>query len=541
MIIRTDYADYADFCAKDKQPNRSKVNLAMAIVDDILSFGHGLRIRLLQLGQSPYSRILRKCHSWIRANKAWCAMLVVVVVIALVPLYGILFPPLADLPQQILVNKLLWEKLSGVSHLDLEVSRFLGYRLPSVLMLVIITASKLSGISFVYLPRIVVMALIALHAITVVAILCGSLKKYSWKSCALAACFCVPAVVAMYSASWFVGFIGFTLGITLLIPAIFFTERFLGSGRLIHAAMVMLVLGMVYAAHPFALVFWLLWCFSRALAAIAMRSIPLEWKRLVLLGFLFLPIVLYHVSATRGSELAPSSEALRGQSPFVSVKDWYQIRVLGLVNGGYLKADETADSRAFALAAIGLVLLSTFLVFRSQGNQELKKAAVASLILVFVGSWVNEKFIPVPGGHWLAYDYRFSSAAYILVLAIAGIIFIRLLPDKTDRLRYRLAFVVLACISVLSSAAHLIEVRKAYARFDGQARQYMAKIFVHEEPMGVILPRSRWYLDTAFLRRYICLQQADCNPAGTLFQSLGGDIFGKVKSTNDLPPDALAN
>ena len=473
--------------------------------------------------------------TWIRTNKALPVMILVVVLVALIPLYGILFPPLADLPQQILVNKLLWEKLSGVSHLDLEISWFLGYRLFSFLILVIIAFCKLWGISLVYLPKIVVTALISLHATVVATVIYLELKNRSWNSYALAASFSVPAVVCMYSACWFVGFVGFTLGITLLIPAIVLTERFLRSGNRIDASLILLTLALVYAAHPFALTFWLLWCFGRVLAAVVMRSVFLEWKKILLLGVLFLPIVLYHFLATKGFELAPAGQSLGFQFPFVSPSEWYRIRFLGLLNGAYLKADETADSRGFGLFAIGLMMVSSFLAFRSTQNQDIKKAVLSGIFLVFISSWINEKFIPVPGGHWLAYDYRFSSAVYVICPALAAIVLIRFLPVSTDKLLYKASFVLLAVVSVLASVDHLVEVKKAYQRFDAPAREYVARTFNHEQLTEVALPRSRWYLDATFLRRYICLQQADCNPAGTLFRNLGGDIYPvKVKSTNRL-------
>src|SRR5882724_13190270 len=110
---------------------------------------------------------VNKCGAWMRSNKVIFLMILLVVLIALVPLYGILFPPLVDLPEHILISKLLWEKLSGVSHLDFEISWFLGYRLFPAFMLVVIPLCKLCGISFLYLPRIVTMALISLHAIIV--------------------------------------------------------------------------------------------------------------------------------------------------------------------------------------------------------------------------------------------------------------------------------------------------------------------------------------------------------------------------------------
>jgi hypothetical protein len=89
-----------------------------------------------------------------RDNKALFLIVVPVILIALVPLYGILFPPLVDLPEHFLMSKLFWEKLSGVSHLDLEISFLLGYRLSPYLMMIVIPFCKLGGISLIYLPRL---------------------------------------------------------------------------------------------------------------------------------------------------------------------------------------------------------------------------------------------------------------------------------------------------------------------------------------------------------------------------------------------------
>ena len=99
-----------------------------------------------------------KWMAWIGVNRALFVMIALVGLTALIPLYGILFPPLVDLPEHILISKLLWEKVSGVSHLDLEVSFFVGYRLFPAFMLVVISLCKLGGISFVYLPKIVATA-----------------------------------------------------------------------------------------------------------------------------------------------------------------------------------------------------------------------------------------------------------------------------------------------------------------------------------------------------------------------------------------------
>ena len=477
--------------------------------------------------------LANKRSGWIRTNKALFLMVLLVGLIALIPLYGILFPPLVDLPEHILIAKLLWEKLSGVSHLDLEISWFIGYRLFSALMMIVIPMCKLGGISLVYLPAIVAIMLMSIHAIVVGAILCSGLKNRSWHSCALAICFSVPAVVAMYSASWFIGFATYTLGITMLIPAIFFTERFLRSGRLADASFLFVTLVLVYAGHPFAPAFWVLWCFSRALAGVATQTFFLEWKRLFCLGLIFLPILLYHFRATKATAMAPSSASLMTQPAIVPINDWYRHRFRGLLDGVYLQADDAADSRMFARFAIGLILVAAVLAFRVTQNKSIKNLMLSGLLLLFVSSWVNEKFIPVPGGAWLAYDYRFASTLYAICLAAAGVVLIRLIPVSADKLQYKLLFVFLGIVSVIVSADHLIEVRKAYARFDLRARMYMAKVFNHEEPAGISLPHSRWHPNNSRINLYVCLKEPDCSPPGTSFiTGYMGDLYPvKLRST----------
>ena len=172
-------------------------------------------------------------------------------------------------------------------------------------MLVVLSLCKLGGIPFVYLPKIVATTLMSFHAVVAVMALGSALKDKSWKGCAFVVCFSLPVVACMYSACWFIGFVNYDLAITLLIPAIVLTERFLRSGKPLYASLLLCSLLLVYSAHPFAPTFWLLWCFSRSIAAIGARSFVLEWKRLILLGVIFAPILLYHFWATKGTALAP--------------------------------------------------------------------------------------------------------------------------------------------------------------------------------------------------------------------------------------------
>jgi hypothetical protein len=466
---------------------------------------------------------------WVRTNKALLLMVAIVLLIALVPLYGVLFPPLVDLPEHILISKLLWEKLSGITHLDLEISFFLGYRLFPAFMMIVIPFCKLWGISFIYLPKIVATSLISLHAIIVTAILYSGVKEKSWKSCTLAVCLSIPAVVCMYSACWFIGFVNYTLAVTLLIPAIFLTERYLRSGKWPDASLLFLTLLLVYTAHPFATTFWLMWSFARFIAAVMTRSVFLEWKRLIFLGLIFFPIFLYHFLATRGTQLAPSNTSFLSQSPFVSLNDWYHFRVRGLFDGVFLQADDASNSKWFGRVALGLILFSTVLAFCSKERRRIGNVALTGVFLLFISSWINEKFIPVPGGAWLAYDYRFSSTSYAICLAAAGMVFIRLLPVSTDRWQYKTLFALLAISSVIAAGDHLMEVRRAYTRFDGPARQYVAKVFLGERPAGITLPHSRYHPDGTYLNNYVCLTQPDCNVPGTTFAAGYVDSLYPVK------------
>ena len=470
--------------------------------------------------RSPWPDVksrFKKSGAWLRTHKAWLTITFLLGLLAWMPLYGVLFPPLVDFPEHILISKLLWEKLTGVSHLDLEISWLVGYRLFPAFMMIVFSWCKLWGISFVFLPRLVAMALIAIHVIVVATFVFFPLKDKSWRSYTLAACLALPAIVCMYSACWFIGFVNYTLAITLLVPAVFLTERFLASGKRIDACWLFLTLVLVYGAHPFGLAFWLMWCVSRGLASTAMQSASSEWKKLISLILIFAPILLYHFLATRDTSLAPSSQSLLTQSPVVSISDWYQNRLRPLFDGTLLKPDDAADSRIFARVAIGLILFAVILVFRAAEDLRLRKMMLSGVFLIFVGSWVNEKLIPVPGGTWLAYDYRFSSTAYAIALTLVAMVFIRLLPVSTDKWRYKALFVILAVLSVSASTVHLKQVRVAYKRYDVQARKYMAKVFKHEQPAGITMPHSRWHPDGTLIKHYICLEQPDCNPPATFF------------------------
>src|ERR1043166_4610570 len=477
----------------------------------------------------PHRTRFKRCTGWVRANGVLVLVVLPVVLIALVPLYGILFPPLVDLPEHILMSKLLWEKVSGASHLDLEISFFLGYRLFPALMTTVIALCRLGGISFVYLPEVSTGVLISLHGIVVTTIVYSGLKKKSWRSSLAAICLSLPATVAMYSACWFIGFVNYTLGVTLLLPAIFFTERFLRSGKHVDGLMLFLTLAMVYAAHPFAVTFWGLWCFSRALTSIGTGAFLREWKRMILLGLFFLPIFLYHAWATKGTALASSSHPVMSRSPFVSLTDWIQNRFRPLLNGSLFGADDAADPRLFGLMALGLILASIVLAF-SNRSRSIRKVALSSVLFFILASWINEKVFPVPDGFWLAYEYRFTSTAFVICLAVAGVIFTHSWPDLVAKTQGRMIVVSLVSLSVLASADHLLDVRRAYTRFDVRARKYMARVFDHLQPV-IDLPHSRYHPDGSFLKQYICLKESDCIPPGSTFA-----IFSSSGAAGDLYP-----
>ena len=221
-------------------------------------------------------------------------------------------------------------------------------------------------------------------------------------------------------------------------------------------------------------------------------------------------------------------------TPLISVNDWYLGRFRGLLDGVFLQADDAADSRLFARVAIGLIVFATILAFCSARARPLKNVMLSSLLLLFFASWVNEKLIPVPVGFWLAYDHRFASTTFLICLAAAGMVFIRLLPVSTDKLWYKVMFVLVGIVSVLASVHHLREVQRAYTRFDAPARKYMEKIFSLEQPTGITMPHSRYSPDGTGLKEYICLKEPDCVPAASTFA-----IFSQSGRSGNLYPVQL--
>jgi hypothetical protein len=466
----------------------------------------------------PAVNRIQKFAGWIAANKAMFLIIALITFIALIPLYGVLYPPVVDLPEHILVSKLLWEKLTGTSHLDLTISWFLGYRLFPILMLVLFSFCTLFRISFGYLPAIVAGTLISIHAIVIVSIVYFQLRIKSRKALALAVCFLLPAVVGMYSAAWFLGLVNYTLAITLLVVAIFLTERFLCSGNWLDAGLLFLALVTIYMAHPFAPTFWVLWCLCRSLASIATLHLSGEWRRIALLPAIFLPIALYQFSYFPISRSA--TQAFPGQSllkpPFLSRYEWYH-RIHNLFSGYYLKADYTSDSRVFGLFAIGFILISTALAFYPRQAAPIKKMALSSLFFLLIASALSERFFPVPNGAWLAYDHRYSSTVYVVCLTMAAMVLIRSLPVSSGKSFSQKSFALLAVVAVLASVHHLLSVRKSYVRFDIQARMWTARVFVNEQPDGIYLPYTPWHPDGTYLKHYVCLRQPDCVSSGTTF------------------------
>src|SRR4051812_36068140 len=100
----------------------------------------------------------------------WLFLAAVLVAIGCFPLYGILFPPSADLSLHVMISKLLWEKLAGVSHLDIEISWYLGYRLWAYLIVLVISCCKLFGASLMYVPTLVALSVVSIHAAVIAAI-----------------------------------------------------------------------------------------------------------------------------------------------------------------------------------------------------------------------------------------------------------------------------------------------------------------------------------------------------------------------------------
>lgn len=489
-------------------------------------------------GRAEEPGVINAAKRWLKHNRPLLISVPIVVIVAFVPLYGVLFPPAADLAEHILIAKLLWEKLAGVSHLDIEVSTFLGYRLLPFLIAAVISFFKLLGVSLIYLPKTIAFALIALHSVIVTSVMYFTAKQDgSQRSYVYAVIFGLPAVVVMYSACWFIGFVNFTLGISFVVLAVCLTELFLRDGKPRVGLLLFFSLFLAYAAHPFAPVFWVAWCSCRGLMSLVAGNFLAEWKRLLMLPLFFIPVFLYHYFATKGTELAPRDLAA-GASPFLSFGSWYS-RLGQVTDGTLLKADDASSGAFFAMFALGMVLATALLAFL-WGTRRIKAVMLTTILFFVVTSFIDEKFIPTPGVHWLAYDYRFYSTVMAICLTVAAMVLVRLLPGSARSFRRTFVFVCMAAFCVAASAGHLISVWRAYARFDAPGREYAMKILNYEPPAGIYLPHSRWHPDGTFLSHYLCLEEADCNPVGTSFHNYGGDLYAiRIRSQNRIPQGPL--
>ena len=100
-------------------------------------------------------------------------------------------------------------------------------------------------------------------------------------------------------------------------------------------------------------------------------------------------------------------------------------------------------------------------------------------------SWVNEKAIPVPGGSWLAYDYRFSSR-FLPLGRLVGMVLIRLIGNN-GQAAIQKSFMWLWPFCRFWLSDHLVQVRKAYKRYDSR-RAIHGEGFKHEQPAGITAP-----------------------------------------------------
>lgn len=446
------------------------------------------------------------------------------------PYIGVAFPANVDLPEHIIVSKLFFERLTGISNLDTEISYFLGYRLSPYMIALLIGASNLLGIGLRSLPKLIVGTMILFHIAAILRIYWKNLQDRRERDILMTLGLMLPAIVSIYSACWFIGFVGYMLAVTALVVTIVLTERYLDRGGVINAALLFVGLSAIYMAHPFVEIFWGFWCVGRTISSLVNKTVWTEWKRLIVVAALFLPIFVYNSVMTKGTELALADRPLFEVMPVVTFAEW-QTRIGDLINGTMMQADYLADARIFAIVSIFIVLSSLILAYIWTSSRLLRNVALSSFLLLLISTWFNDRVIPSPGALWIAWEYRFTSAVLAVCLAASGFVIVHVAQKLPKGSRKTIAIVALAVIAFVGSLDHIWEVRKAYARHDEPARKFMERVFSREDTAGIWFPRSRWHPDGTLIRLYVCLEEADCNPDGTMFKSLGGNIWAvRLKS-----------
>jgi hypothetical protein len=424
-------------------------------------------------------------------------------------MWGILVPPLVDLPEQLAVAKLFAEKVFGESALNIEVSHFVGYRFFPVLAAVTIRLFGLLGISIAYLPSAVTVALVLLNGIVLLYVIRRWSDpvglEWTWP-------LALFALVTVYSSSFYVGFVNYFPAVPFLILAISFAEKWFESGRGTELAGFFIALCLVYICHPFAFFFWVAWAVCRLLVLAAVRSDP-RWARIVCVAGLTCVVVAYHLTQTpptmRVDNIALPSQIM---APF---REWLGDRIVPLATGDFFGLERNFASSLYGLSLVALVLggLAHVLATRSFTGTT-SQLLLTALLFYVVCSLPGEAAFPVPPVVMLFYTVRFASVAPAVLMTFVLVYILGVEPLRNAR--WRAGTITLCASGIVVCLLQLVQIHEWFSRFDEFARRSLPVIARGGEEIESRFP-SKYHVDGSYIRHYHCLYVPNCVPSSSWF------------------------
>jgi uncharacterized membrane protein (Fun14 family) len=303
------------------------------------------------------------------------------------------------------IAKLFYERLAGVSALDLEISGYLGYRFFPLLAVGAMRALEGLGIGFVHLPTLVAIGLVLVNGALLLVVMS------QWRTCERfegSWLLALLPLASVYASAFYLGLVNYVPAIGFLVLAISCAERWFQCGSPAQFAGLAASLCLVYAAIR-----------SRSRSGSLGRGPAVQmatggdahWRRVAAVVLLTALVIAYHVVA------APQALGVEAslERVFPAWPHWLKYRVVAFVNGEMFGLEYSWPGHAYATAV--LALLAACLGHMVQARSVPTAPAqllLTALLFYFLAGAPYEGALPKPRGLGLEYDSRFASTAPVV-------------------------------------------------------------------------------------------------------------------------------
>ncbi|HVT45790.1 MAG TPA: hypothetical protein VMT00_15530 [Thermoanaerobaculia bacterium] len=446
----------------------------------------------------------------------------VILIAALIPLWGVRIPPLIDFAEHLAVSKMFYEWLSGQSALPVEATPFIGYKLFYLIAVASIAIARLFAIDPLWIPLISL--LISWLFIATMTILAArqAITTFSTRHSTLLLMVLVAVVPAMHNRVYFAGFMSYVVALPIVFLMVFKLEEMIRTPLTRrHVVVWVLLIAFSYVAHPFAIVLALLWTAVRGVVNVTFRRQLAEVERFtwILLGFA--PIVFYHFVFWRNTpfEVPLFLGRIRVFRPF---GEWWEEGAVAFFNAGFMRLADHQETVWFGTAMVVAALAATVAVaVRARDRVQLVQYWITFWLFFVLATFFHESLFPIPPTYWLDYPPRVSSLALPLAIFGAWLSYSAWnLRDRSPWVDRLLAVGVLAAVIL-----HMAGVRRNFVHFDSIARPVVLGFRTGPLPTAEELPvlhGAVYHPDGRFILHYACLFRRDYLPRGEWFERQNG-------------------